>query len=53
MEKSRSANASFVAAIIIKTWNAYRQGKTLRSLKYSPETVVDGVAVGEAYPVMA
>ena len=52
MDKSRSANASFVAAVIIKTWNAYRQGKTIRALKFNPETVVDGVAVGETYPVM-
>ena len=53
MDKSRSTNASFTAAVIIKVWNAYRQGQSLRSLKYTPETVIDGVSSGEPYPIMA
>jgi len=53
MDKSRSPNASFTAAVIIKVWNAYRQGQSLRCLKYTPETVIDGVSSGEPYPIMA
>ncbi len=53
MDKSRKSNTTFVAAVIIKAWNAYRQGKTVRVVKYMPENTVDGVTTGEAYPVMA
>lgn len=53
MDKSKSTNATFVAAIIIKTWNAYRQGQTLRSINYVPERIADGVLINEPYPVMA
>lgn len=53
MDKSKSTNATHVAAVIIKGWNAYRQGKTLRSAKYVPAHTVDGVTVGESFPVMA
>lgn len=53
MDKTRSGNATFIAAIIIKTWNAYRAGKSVGVLKYRPEAVVDGIACGEPYPVMA
>ncbi len=52
MDKSRKSNSTFVAALIIKAWNAYRQGQTLRTLKYVPESTVDGVTTGETYPVM-
>ena len=53
MDKTRGANLSFTAAIIIKVWNAYRKGKPIGVLKFVAEHTENGVTTGEPYPVMA
>lgn len=53
MDKTRGANASHIAALMIKTWNAFRKGKSVGVLKFVAQETVDGVTTGEPYPIMS
>ena len=53
MDKAKSTNTTYLAAIIIKVWNAYRKGQSIRSVKFAVEHIENGITTGEQYPIMA
>ena len=53
MNKTKSSDITYLAATIIKVWNAYRQGESIQSVKFVAERTENGITVGEPYPVMA
>ena len=53
MSKSKGTDTTYLAAMIIKVWNAYRQGQSIPTVKFVAEHTENGATVGEPYPVMA
>ena len=53
MDRGKTTSDTYRAAVIIRVWNAYRKGQSIRTVKFVAEHTENGITVGEPYPIMA